>query len=364
MTNHNDVIRIGRVAVAGQVRHDGAMQSREPATVRWGILATGRIAHSFARDLAQVPGASLVAVGSRSSGSAEAFAREHGAAGCRAHGSYEALAADPDVEVVYLASPHALHLAHARLVLEAGKHLLCEKPLTLTLAHSEEMVALARRHDRFLMEAMWTACHPVVREVVDGLRAGRFGTPRQLHADLGFVVDRPPEDRLRDPALGAGALLDMGIYPLTLADLALGPATSLAATAVLDERGVDVDVAIAGLHEGGAVSAMTASMTSVSPRTASIATDEGRIDLPADFHHPPYAVWTPSAGTGSGEHERLEGAEPVIGEGYGNEAVEVARCLAEGWRESPLVPHARTLRLMGQMDDVRRQVGVVYPADG
>ena len=112
------------------------------------------------------------------------------------------------------------------------------------------MLALARDHDRFLMEAMWMACHPVIRAVADGVQAGRFGTPRQLHADLGFVVERPPGDRMLDPALGAGALLDMGIYPLTVADLVLGPATTLAATAVLDDRGVDVDVAVAGRARG------------------------------------------------------------------------------------------------------------------
>ena len=339
------------------LRHDDRMQ---PTAVRWGILATGRIAHSFARDLAEVPGASVVAVGSRSRESAAGFAATYGAEGCRAHDSYEALAADPEVDVVYVASPHAMHLEHGRLALEAGKHVLCEKPLTVNLAQAEQLVALARQHDRFLMEAMWTACHPVVRAVADGLHAGRFGTPRQLHADLGFVVERPPDDRMRDPALGAGALLDMGIYPLTVADLVLGPATSLAASAVLDERGVALAVAIAGLHEGGAVSALTASMTSVSPRTASIATDRGRIDLPADFHHPAYAVWTPLGG----EPERIEGSGPLLGQGLGNEAAEVARCLAEGLRESPLVPHDRTLRLMAQMDDVRRQVGVRYPADG
>ena len=332
----------------------------EPATLRWGILATGRIAHSFAADLAEVPGAALVAVGSRSAESAAALADAHGSAGCRAHGSYEALVADPDVEVVYVASPHSHHLEHARLALEAGKHVLCEKPLTLNLAEAEQMVALARRHDRFLMEAMWTACHPVVRAVVDGLRAGRFGTARQVHADLGFVVESGADDRMRDPALGAGALLDMGIYPLTFADLVLGPATSLVATAVLDERGVDVDVAVAGVHEGGAVSALTASMTSVSPRTASVATDRGRIDLPSGFHHPAYAVWTPL----DGEQQRIVGDTPVLGSGLGNEAAEVARCLAEGLRESPWVPHEQTLRLMAQLDDVRRQVGVRYAADG
>jgi predicted dehydrogenase len=327
------------------------------STVRWGILAPGRIARSFATNLRHVPGAEVVATGSRRLENAQAFAAEYGG---RAHGSYEALVADPDVDVVYIASPHALHLEHARLALVAGRHVLCEKPLTLTLTEAEEMVALAGEHDRFLMEAMWMACHPVVRAVRDGVVTGRFGTPRQLHADLGFVVERPPTDRLLDPALGGGALLDMGVYPLTLADLLLGPADAWAATAVLDERGIDVDVAVATRHARGGVAALTASLTSVSSRTASLATDTGRLELPADFHHPPYAVWTPAGG----EPERIDGVEPVIGTGLGNEAAEVGRCLAAGLRESPLVPHAQTLRLLAGMDELRRQTGVRYAADG
>ena len=325
--------------------------------IRWGILATGKIAHTFARDLALVPDATLAAVGSRSSGSAEAFAAEHGAT--VAHGSYAELAADPDVDVVYIASPHALHLEHAQLVLEAGKHVLCEKPLTLNVGEAEEMVALARTHDRFLMEAMWTACHPVVRALAEQLRAGRFGTPRHLHAELGFRVVAEPTDRMLDPALGAGALLDMGIYPLTFAHLLLGPAQELHATADLSAGGIDLDVALTGRYAGGALATMTASMTSWSSRAAAIATDLGRIEVP-QFHHPAYAVFTPGDG---GAPVRVEGAEPVIGAGYGNEIAEVDRCLRAGLRESPLVPHEQTLTLLRQMDDVRTQVGVAYAAD-
>lgn len=328
-------------------------------TVGWGVLATGRIAQDFARDLREVPDARLVAVGSRSQSGADRFASAYGDDACRAHDSYRALVEDSAVEVVYVATPHALHLKHATLALEAGKHVLCEKPLTLNRAGAEELFGLARERDRFLMEAMWMACHPVIRAVVAGLREGRFGTPRQVHADLGFVVDRPPGDRLVDPSLGAGALLDMGIYPLTLADLALGPVTDVAATAVLSDRGIDLDVALATRHEGGGVGALTASMTSASPRAASIATDAGRLELPADFHHPPYAVWHPS----HGGPEQVAGDGPLLGTGLGNEAAEVGRCVREGLRESPLVPPARTLRLMGVMDDARRQIGVRYEVD-
>ena len=163
---------------------------------------------------------------------------------------------------------------------------------------------------------------------------------------------------MRDPALGAGALLDMGIYPLTFAHLVLGPADELAATAVVNEDGVDVDVAVAGRH-GAAVSALTASMTSTPSRTAWVATTTGRIDVAAEMHHPTYATWTPAGG----EPERIEGLEPVIGTGLGNEAAHVQECLHAGRLESPLVPLGQTLTLIRQMDEVRRQIGVSYASD-
>ena len=330
--------------------------------IRWGILATGKIARTFAADLALVPDATLTAAGSRSAGSAEAFTAEYGGT---AHDSYEALVADPDVDVVYIASPHAVHLEHARLALEAGKHVLCEKALTLRVADAEAMVALARQHDRFLMEAMWTACHPVIRTVAEGLRNGDYGRPSHLHAELGFVVPDDPASRMLDPALGAGALLDMGIYPLTVAHLLLGEAEELTATAALSDRGIDLDIAIAGRYPGGAVATMNASLTSWSSRAASIATDRGRIDL-ADFHHPTSATFTPFAEGGSndavdlGRPVPITASEPVIGRGYGNEIVEVGRCLRAGLRESPLVPLDQTLTLMRQMEALLAQVGVTY----
>lgn len=326
------------------------------ATIGWGVLAPGRIAHNFVRDLTLVPDARLVANGSRSLDRAEAFAAQHGG---RAHGSYAELVADPEVDVVYVASPHALHEEHTMLALDAGKPVLCEKPMTLDAAATGRLVAAAEERGLFLMEAMWMACNPLVLALVEGLRSGRFGRPRQVHADLGFVVDRPPEDRLLNRDLGGGALLDMGVYPLTFADLVLGPAARLTAVAGVSEAGIDLDVAIAGEYAGGAVAALTASMTSCSPRTASIATDTGRIDVAADFHHPTTATWTPAGG----EPEPVAAGAPLLGSGLGNEAAEVQRCLAEGLRESPLVPHERTLRLMAQMDDLRRQVGVSYPAE-
>ena len=333
---------------------------------RWGILGPGRIARSFAQDLRLVPDAELAAVGSRSQARAEAFAREQGFAA--AYGSYDELLADDSVDAVYVASPHALHVEHVTAALEAGKHVLCEKPLTLRAADAEELFALARRTGRLLMEAMWTGCHPVVLAVQRRLRDGEFGRPHHLHAELGFVVDTKPEDRLLDPALGAGALLDMGIYPLTFAHLMLGEAQELTATAVLSDTGIDLDVAMAGRYPGGAVATMVASMTSWSSRRAEIATDLGRLEL-EDFHHPTHATFTATGVGGTNDATdrldppRIEGDGPVVGRGYGNEAMEFQRCLAEGLLESPLVTHDQTLTIMRQMDDLRAKVGLRYRGD-
>jgi predicted dehydrogenase len=323
----------------------------------WGVLGPGRIARSFVEDLALVPDGRLVATGSRSAERAASFAGQYGG---RAHGSYEELVADPAVDVVYVATPHALHDAHVRLCLEAGKAVLCEKPMTLDAGTTSALFAEAESRGLFLMEAMWMACHPTIRTMLRLLADGAHGTPRQVHADLGFVVDVPPTDRLMDLALGAGALLDMGIYPLTLAHLVLGEPERLEAVADVSATGVDLDVAISGLYPGGATAALTASMTSCSPRTATVATELGRFDLPRNAHHPERIRWTSYAGP-EGISEWVWPDEPVIGTGYGNEIVEVHECLRAGRLTSELVPPAQTISVMRQMDTVLARIGVTYP---
>jgi predicted dehydrogenase len=334
-------------------------------TIGWGVLGPGRIARSFATDLLLVPDARLVATGSRNLERARAFADEYGVPGeVRAHGSYEELVADPAVDVVYVASPHALHEEHTMLALEAGKHVLCEKPMTLEAATTERLFAEAHERGLFLMEAMWMATHPVVRTVLRLLEAGEHGRPLQVHADLGFPVHADPTDRLLDPALGGGVLLDMGIYPLTLAHLALGEPESLVAVAVLAESGIDLDVAIAGRYGGGATAALTASMTAQSPRTATIATDIGCFHFPREFHAPARVRWEAHHmdgwETGGVDERWIEPDEPVVGAGYGNEVLEVHRCLREGATSSSVVPPGQTVSLMRQLDDVRQQIGVHY----
>ncbi len=322
--------------------------------VRWGILATGKIANSFATALGLLDDAEVAAVAARALESAEAFAGRYGVG--TAYGDYRALVEDPDVDVVYVATPHALHHEHVLMALEAGKAVLCEKSLTLTEQQAADLVAVARRKRLFLMEAMWMRCNPLIRRLQQVLATGDLGPVTQVRADLGFRVDQPATDRLLAPELGGGALLDMGIYPLTFAHLFLGRPSTVAAAGTLSDLGVDLNIALALAYDSGAVASLTASMTGPSPRTASIATDVGRFDLPDSFHHPTTATWV------SGEHtETLH--EPMLGGGLAHEAIEVMRCLRNGETESPLMPLDETVELMALMDRIRRDLGVRYDAD-
>ena len=332
--------------------------------VRWGVLSTGKIATSFVKDLSLLEECEVVAVGARAQVSADTFAAEHGVT--RAYGDYRSLVEDPDVDVVYIGTPHALHREHVELALEAGKPVLCEKAFTLNAPDSEHLVRLAREKNLFLMEAMWMRCNPLVRRLQQLLASGELGEVQQVRADLGFVVDKPPTDRLLDPALGGGALLDMGIYPLTFTSLFLGEPAAISAAATLSDVGADLNLALSLAYPNGAIASLTSTMTAWSPRTASIATDRGRIDFPEAFHHPTRVTWTSMVGDpdfeGPPEPEVITGE--LIGTGLANEALEVVRCLRNGETESPLVPLDDTVALMRQMDRIRQIVGVRYPADG
>ncbi len=322
--------------------------------VRWGILATGKIAHSFAENLALLPDASVAAVASRRLPAAQKFAEEYRAT---AYGSYDELVEDPAVDVVYVATPHALHKQNALLAFDAGKPVLCEKALTLNARDAEELVAVAREKRLFFMEAMWMRCNPVIRRLTQLASDGRLGQIRQVRADIGFFVDRPATDRLLAPELGGGVLLDMGIYPLTFAHLFLGEPDRLEAVATMAPSGVDSNLSLSMGYPSGAVASLSSTMTSWSPRTASIATEKGRIDLAAPFHQPHEATWVgyddsePVTETISGE---------VIGTGLANEALEVIRCLRNGETESPLVPLDETVTLMRLMDRIREKIGLTY----
>ncbi|HWJ11527.1 MAG TPA: Gfo/Idh/MocA family oxidoreductase [Nocardioides sp.] len=325
------------------------------AAIGWGILAPGGISELFATDLAAVPDGRLVHVGSRTAERAAAFAERHGA---ERYGDYAAVLADPEVDVVYIGSPHVAHPGQVAQALEAGKHVLCEKPLALDRATAEQLFATARAHDRFLMEAMWSACNPVWRDLARRLHAGELGTPRHLSAEFHFTAPADPTHRLLDPRLGGGAMHDIGLYPLTFAHLMLGEAVELHAVGTVAERHVDLDVAISGRYPGDTFATLTAGLTSQSANAARITTDAGWVDVPGDFHSP--ASFTFNALGKRGQPVRRivhEPAEPLIGVGYGNEIAHVHACLREGLRESPWVPAAQTLAILGQIEDVRVQIG-------
>ncbi|MEU6600914.1 Gfo/Idh/MocA family protein [Streptomyces flaveolus] len=327
-------------------------------SVRWGILATGGIAAAFAADLVDLPDADIVAVASRRRESAEAFAERFGVE--RAYGDWESLAADPDVDVVYVATPHTAHRAAAGLCLTAGRNVLCEKPFTLNLREAEELVTLAREHDRFLMEAMWMYCNPLVRRLKALVEDGAIGEVRTVHADFGLAGPFPAAHRLRDPALGGGALLDLGVYPVSFAQLLLGEPDGIAANAVLSPEGVDLQTGAVLSWENGALASLHCSIVGGTPVTASVTGSRGRIDIPSGFFHPDRFVLHRD-----GRDPEEFAADPADGPrtSLRHEAAEVMRALRAGEKESPLVPLEGTLAVMRTLDAVRERIGVRYPGE-
>ncbi|MFH9857930.1 Gfo/Idh/MocA family protein [Streptomyces sp. NPDC017202] len=327
-------------------------------TVRWGILATGGIAAAFTADLIDLPDAEVAAVASRTEDSARAFAERFGIP--RAYGDWETLAKDADIDVVYVATPHSAHRAAAGLCLEAGRNVLCEKPFTLNLREAAELVELARDHGRFLMEAMWMYCNPMVRRLKALVDDGAIGEVRTVQADFGLEGPFPPSHRLRDPAQGGGALLDLGVYPVSFAHLLLGEPTGVSARAVLSAEGVDLQTAAALSWDSGALAALHCSLDGGTGTTASVTGSRGRIDIPAGFFHPDRFVLHR---TGRDPEEFT--ADPADGPRatMQHEAREVMRALRAGETESPLVPLDGTLAVMRTLDAVRERIGVRYPGE-
>ncbi|MGW0282894.1 Gfo/Idh/MocA family protein [Streptomyces sp. NPDC003236] len=327
-------------------------------SVRWGILATGGIAAAFAADLVDLPDAEIVAVASRRQESAEAFAERFGVT--RAYGDWESLAADPDIDVVYVATPHAAHRAAAGLCLTAGRNVLCEKAFTLNAREAGELVALAKERDRFLMEAMWMYCNPLVRRLKALVDDGAIGEVRTVQADFGLAGPFPAAHRLRDPALGGGSLLDLGVYPVSFAHLLLGEPDAVAASAVLSAEGVDLQTGALLSWESGALASLHCSIAGGTGTTASVTGSLGRIDVPAGFFHPERFVLHRDGRDG----EEFT-ADPADGPrtSLRHEAVEVMRALRAGERESPLVPLAGSLAVMRTLDAIRERIGVRYPGE-
>jgi predicted dehydrogenase len=321
--------------------------------IRWGILGTGAIAAAFATALRQVTDATLFAVGSRSQTSADDFAQTHDVG--RAFASYAELAADPDVDVVYIASPHTAHFEHTMLCLGAGKHVLCEKPFALNSTQTEQMVALAKHNGLFLMEAMWMRFIPLIIELRRRVDAGEIGPVRMIQADFGFRAPRNPHSRLFNPELAGGALLDLGIYPLAFSALLLGAPTEITSLANIGTTGVDEQSAYVLKHEGGELSVLASALRTQTSMSAWVYGTDGRIHLPKQFWRAKEMVLYRN------EMEPESIHLPYTGNGYQFEAQEVVDCLRAGKTESEIMPLRDSEALMGTMDTIRRQWGLTYP---
>jgi len=335
------------------------MSEHSPRKIRWGVLATGGIAATFTEALLSLPDdAEVVAVASRTAESAKAFAARFGIP--RAYGSWAELAADDEVDVVYVATPHSAHRAAAGLCLEAGKAVLCEKALTLNSREARELVGLARERGLFLMEAMWTYCNPLIRHLAALVADGVIGEVRHVASNFGFHADFPPEHRMRNPELGGGALLDLGVYPVSFAHLLLGEPDSVEAWAHLTPERVDAQTGILLGWNNGALATLSCGFTADLGSAAAIAGTAGRIEIPEGFFHAERFVLhrrdeeprTVRLADVTHDHDRSS---------MRHEALEVMRALRAGETESPLVPLDGSLAVMRTLDSVRARVHVTYP---
>ncbi|MDZ8199885.1 Gfo/Idh/MocA family oxidoreductase [Microbacterium sp. SSW1-59] len=323
--------------------------------LRWGILATGGIAHSFARDL-RTAGLDLQAVGSRRPEAARAFAEEFSIP--RAHASYEELVADPDVDILYVATPHPMHAENALLALEHGKHVLVEKPFTLTGAEAVAVRDAARARGLLAMEAMWTRYLPHMIRVHEIIAAGTLGEIRAVFADHTQRISADPGHRLNALELGGGALLDLGIYPVSFAWDVLGAPESVKATARLGDTGADTEVATMFTHASGAVSTTLSASRSAGPNTAHIVGTEARIDIDRVWYTP-----TSFRVTGPDGAVIEEFTSDVEGRGMQFQALAAEEIIASGRTDSDRLPIDESVAIMQTLDEVRRQIGLRYPQE-
>jgi predicted dehydrogenase len=318
--------------------------------IRWGIVGPGRIAESVMPDFAHTPDARAVAVASRSQERADAFAARHGLE--RAYGSYAEIVADPDVDVLYLATPHPQHHALAMSALRAGKAVLVEKAFTATTAGATEVVELARETGTFAMEAMWTRFQPAVVELQRLVADGAIGEVRSVQADLGVAREYDPVDRLFALELGGGALLDLGVYVVSFAQMLLGTPDRVVATGSVFPSGADAEAAILLGYDDGRNAALTTSLRYALPGTARVVGTTGWIDVLPRFHHPQTIVLH-RAGA-----EPEEITRPQTGAGYAHELIEVTECLRAGRTESAVMPLADTLAVQDVLGRAADQLGV------
>ncbi len=325
--------------------------------IRWGILSTGKIAHAFARDLQLLPDAELIAVGSRSQSSAERFGDVFDVP--HRHSSYEDLAVDPDVDVIYVATPHHLHKDNTIMALRAGKAVLCEKPIAINASETEAMIRTAREEGRFLMEAMWTRFVPVVAAVrALVLQKDAIGPLRMFAGDFGFRADYDPHGRLFAPEMGGGALLDVGIYPISMASMFFErQPDEIATLAHLGETGVDEEAAMIFSYATGQLATLYTANRTRTPIEATVMGEDGYIRIHSPMNHPEQFTLSMA-----GQPDELI-EMPIEGEGYQYQAAEVMQCLRQNELESAVMPLNESLAIMQTLDRIRERWNLKYPME-
>ncbi len=323
--------------------------------LRWGILGTGGIARLFTSDL-NLTGFTVAAVGSRTQEAADAFAASYGIP--RAHGSYEALAADPDIDVIYVSTPHPFHAEGARLALEHGKHVLVEKPFTLNATEARGVVDLATEKGLVVLEAMWTRWLPHMVRVRELIASGALGEVRAVLADHDQKLPLDPEHRIQNPDLGGGALLDLGIYPVSFAWDVFGAPASVHAISSPTPTGVDRQTAIILGYPGGEQAVLHTQLDARGPSTAAIIGTDARIEIDPVWYTPTsFSLIDPSDAV----IERFD--EKVPGRGMQFQAFELERLVASGAGSGEILPPEQSAAIMGTLDEIRRQIGLRYPGE-
>ncbi|HTU72182.1 MAG TPA: Gfo/Idh/MocA family oxidoreductase [Trebonia sp.] len=330
----------------------------EPAArpaLRWGILGTGGIARHFTRDLL-LAGHSVAAVGSRTSESAQRFARLFELPA--AHASYESLVADPSVDLVYVATPHPFHYPNARLALEAGKHVLVEKPFTLNAVQAQRLVTHAADRGLLVLEAMWTRWLPHMARLRQIVADGVIGEPRSMSADHTQLLPDDPAHRLNALELGGGALLDLGIYPVSFASELFGAPQSVQAVATFKQTGADAQVATMFQYAGGQIATTYSSSVTRGPNVAVVLGSQGRIEIDSVWYTPTGLRVYDKDGTLTSQ------VHPVVeGRGMQFQAAEAERLVSEGQIASDILPPQETVAIMATLDTIREQIGLRYPGE-
>ncbi len=326
------------------------------STIKWGILGCGKIALKFAADLAHVADAELIAVASRSLQNAREFSAQFPAK--YVHGSYEELVSNPEVDIIYVATPHSHHHEHSLLCLRNNKAVLCEKAFAINAVQAREMISEARSRKLFLMEALWTKFLPHFIKVKSMIAGNELGEIRSVLINFGFRPGEPVADRIYNPQLGGGSLLDIGIYNVFMAMAVLGRPDYVDAWMTPSTSGVDAQCAVTFRYNNGAIAQLFSTFLSNLQTEADISGDNGRIRLTSRFYEPTTTI---EFYPGRADSRTVVPVEKEPGWGYQHEIRHVQDCLQQGLTESPVMTLDDTLAMMEVLDEIRRKAGIVYP---